>query len=398
MAAADARGLHRARGRKVRGPERDAVHARGGGRDRLDVLHALGGLQDRVDQDRARHLVARLELRQQLVEIVDVPRPLDLGQHHHVELVAGRCDDLRDVVERPGRVERIDAGPQAGGAEVVRARHLDEAGARRLLGVGRESRPPGCRAPRRPRGSGRRPWRGSSPRAAARSGSCARAAPAAPGTASGAPIASGLKKGRGSFMGVVSSAGSGSCKTRPLDVRMANPRPDACSTRDGRVDCRPATAAGRLDRSGTARPCSTSSISRLPFFGLIFLGLCLRQAQADPGYRARVDELLPHLRVAAVPVLPRAGADAARAAQQSALHRRHDAGDRHDVRARVPDRLAVPPPHGRGDDRRPVGRLRQYRLHGAGARARDARAGRERAGRADLLLRHAAAVRAWCRS
>ena len=83
-------------------------------------------------------LVARLELRQQLVEIVDVPRPLDLGQHHHVELVAGRRDDLGDVVERPGAVQRIDAGPQAGRAEVVRARHLDEAGARRLLGVGRD--------------------------------------------------------------------------------------------------------------------------------------------------------------------------------------------------------------------------------------------------------------------
>ena len=44
-------------------------------------------------------------------------------------------DDLRDVVERPGRVERVDAGPQAGRA-VVELRHLDEARARRLLGVG----------------------------------------------------------------------------------------------------------------------------------------------------------------------------------------------------------------------------------------------------------------------
>ena len=42
----------------------------------------------------------------------------------------------------------------------------------------------------------------------------------------------------------------------------------------------------------------------------------------------------------------------------------------------------------------PVGRLRQYRLHGAGARARHLGAGRERAGRADLLFRHAGAVRA----
>ena len=79
--------------------------------------------------------MARLELRQQLVEVVDVPRPLDLGQHHHVELVAGGRDDLRDVVERPRGVERVDAGPQAGLA-VVELRHLDEARARRLLGVG----------------------------------------------------------------------------------------------------------------------------------------------------------------------------------------------------------------------------------------------------------------------
>ena len=136
MAAADARGLHRARGREVGRPERYAVHARRGGRDRLDVLDALGGLQDRVDQDRPGHLVARLELREELVEIVDVPRPLDLGQHHHVELVAGGRHDLRDVVERPRRVECIDPGPQPGRAEVVRARHLDEARARRLLGVG----------------------------------------------------------------------------------------------------------------------------------------------------------------------------------------------------------------------------------------------------------------------
>ena len=41
------------------------------------------------------------------------------------------------VVEHPRRVERVDARPQAGRAEVVRLRHGDEAGARRLLGVGR---------------------------------------------------------------------------------------------------------------------------------------------------------------------------------------------------------------------------------------------------------------------
>ena len=45
--------------------------------------------------------VARFELGEQLVEIMDVPRALDLGQHHDVELVADRGDDLDQVVERP---------------------------------------------------------------------------------------------------------------------------------------------------------------------------------------------------------------------------------------------------------------------------------------------------------
>ena len=80
--------------------------------------------------------VARFELGEQLVEIMDVPRPLDLRQHNDVELVADGGDDLDDIVERPGRVERIDAGPQPGSTVVVGPGHLDEAGARRRLGVG----------------------------------------------------------------------------------------------------------------------------------------------------------------------------------------------------------------------------------------------------------------------
>ena len=79
-----------------------------------------------------------LELRQQLVEIVDVPGAFDLRQHDDVELVADRGDDLGDVVEHPGRVERVDPRPQAGGAEVGGLGHGDEARARRLLGVGRD--------------------------------------------------------------------------------------------------------------------------------------------------------------------------------------------------------------------------------------------------------------------
>ena len=119
MAAADPRRLHRARRRKVGRAEADAVHARRGGRDRLDIVDAFGRLQDGVDQDRLLHRVPRLELRQQLVEIVDVPRAFDLRQHDDVELVADRADDLADVVEHPRRIERVDARPQAGRAEIV---------------------------------------------------------------------------------------------------------------------------------------------------------------------------------------------------------------------------------------------------------------------------------------
>ena len=203
MAAADARRLHRARGRKVGRAERDAVHARGGGGDRLDVLHALGGLQDRVDQDRAGDLVARLELRQQLVEIVDVPRPLDLGQHHHVELVAGRARRSRVMSSSAqGEFSALMRVHRPVVPKSFTLRHLDEARARRLLGVGGDRVLQIAEHHVDLARSVAAPWRGSSPHAAARNGSCARAAPAARGTGAGAPIASGLKKGRGSFMGV----------------------------------------------------------------------------------------------------------------------------------------------------------------------------------------------------
>ena len=77
------------------------MHARAGAGDGLDVLDALGRLQDGVDEDRLVQRVLGLELGQQLIEIVDVPGPLDLGQHDHVELGAGGRHDLQDVVETP---------------------------------------------------------------------------------------------------------------------------------------------------------------------------------------------------------------------------------------------------------------------------------------------------------
>ena len=114
------------------------MHARRGGGDGVDVLDALGGLEDGMHEDRLLDPVPGLELRQQLVDVVDVPRPLDLRQHDDVELVSDLGDDLDEVVERPGAVQRIDARPQPGGAERVRLRERDEAAPRRDLGVGRD--------------------------------------------------------------------------------------------------------------------------------------------------------------------------------------------------------------------------------------------------------------------
>src|SRR5688572_4115998 len=74
-----------------------------------------------------------LELSEELVEIVNVPRPLDLGQHDDVELVTRRGDDLAHVVEHPGAVQAVDARPKPGRAEVGLARHGDEPGTRRFL-------------------------------------------------------------------------------------------------------------------------------------------------------------------------------------------------------------------------------------------------------------------------
>ena len=112
------------------------MHARAGRRNGVDVLDALGGLQNGVDHDGLGHAVLRLELGEELVEIGDVPGAFDLGQHDDVELVSDRADDLDHVVERPGAVQGIHAGPQTRRAEIGRLRHFDEAGAGRFLGVG----------------------------------------------------------------------------------------------------------------------------------------------------------------------------------------------------------------------------------------------------------------------
>ena len=93
MAAADARRLHAPRRGEVGRAEADALHARAGGADLLDVGDAERGLEDGVDEDRPLELVLGLELRQQAVDVVDVPRPLDLGDHDDLEPVADLADE-----------------------------------------------------------------------------------------------------------------------------------------------------------------------------------------------------------------------------------------------------------------------------------------------------------------
>ena len=108
------------------------MRGRGAG-DLLEVGHALGGLEHAVDQDRALEPGLGLELGEQAVGVVDVPRALDLGDHDHLELVADLADELRDVVEEVGRGELVDARPQRGVAEVHLPAHLDQPRARGLL-------------------------------------------------------------------------------------------------------------------------------------------------------------------------------------------------------------------------------------------------------------------------
>ena len=137
MAAADAGRLHRARGREVGRAEAHALHAGRSGGDRLDIVDALGGLQNRMHQNGALETVARFEQRQILVDEMDVPVAFDLGDHHHVELVADLAHEPGHIVDEPGRIERVDARPKSSRAEVDRLRHRDQAVSGRLLRVDR---------------------------------------------------------------------------------------------------------------------------------------------------------------------------------------------------------------------------------------------------------------------
>ena len=66
------------------------------------------------------------ELREQAIDVVDVPRPFDLRDHDHVELVSDLADDSDQVVEHPRTVERVDPHPELGLTELDLARDADQ--------------------------------------------------------------------------------------------------------------------------------------------------------------------------------------------------------------------------------------------------------------------------------
>ncbi len=137
VAAADAGRLHPAVGREVGRPEADALHPRARAADLLDVRDAASGLEDGVDEDRPGQPGLRLELGEEAVDVVDVLRALDLGDHDDVESVADGGDEGRQVVEGPWAVEGVDPGPQLGVlAEVGRPGDVDEPLAGGLLVLG----------------------------------------------------------------------------------------------------------------------------------------------------------------------------------------------------------------------------------------------------------------------
>jgi hypothetical protein len=137
VAAADAGRLHPPVGGEVGGAEREALHARRGAADLLDVGHAEGRLEDRVHEERAGEPGLGLELGEQPVDVVDVLGALNLGDHDDVELVADLGHERREVVERPGAVQRVDPGPEL--SKVTEIRGLadrDQPGPRCLFVVG----------------------------------------------------------------------------------------------------------------------------------------------------------------------------------------------------------------------------------------------------------------------
>ena len=90
-----------------------------------------------MHEDRLLDAGLGLELREQAIDVVDVPRTLDLRDHDDVEPVADLAHERREVVEHPRRLERVHARPQLGVAELDVAPDGHQAGARGLLAVDR---------------------------------------------------------------------------------------------------------------------------------------------------------------------------------------------------------------------------------------------------------------------
>ena len=113
------------------------MHSGRSGGDRLDIVDPLRGLQNCVNEDRPLEPVARLEQGEILVDEMDVPFAFDLRRHDDVELVADLAHEPGHIVDKPGRIERVDPRPQGGRAEIGRLRHCDQAVPGRLLGFDR---------------------------------------------------------------------------------------------------------------------------------------------------------------------------------------------------------------------------------------------------------------------
>jgi hypothetical protein len=64
---------------------------------------------------------------------MNVPRSLDLGDHDHLEHVAYLGDELGDVIEHPGALQGVDAGPKLRIPEVDLLAYLDQTLASRDL-------------------------------------------------------------------------------------------------------------------------------------------------------------------------------------------------------------------------------------------------------------------------
>src|SRR5207247_5945371 len=99
----------------------EPLPGRAGGADLVHVGHTEGGREDGVHEERAPEPVAGLELGEEAVDVVDVPRPLDLGDHDDLEAVADLGDEAGDVVQEPRAVEAVDARPEGRVAQVYLA-------------------------------------------------------------------------------------------------------------------------------------------------------------------------------------------------------------------------------------------------------------------------------------